>query len=143
MAKENIPTIMRDFVKSLGKKDIENTLSYLTEDAEWVTPIKTLSGKNAIKKYLASEAVQGMEVTETGNGIIVEGNKAFFEHFIEVSYGGKKAKTLAICAYEFSDDKIKLLRTVFDRLLVAQQVSGGIPKMLVNQIVKQTEKMIE
>ncbi|HEY93411.1 MAG TPA: nuclear transport factor 2 family protein [Dehalococcoidia bacterium] len=143
MAKENIPKTMRDFVESMGKKDVEKTLSYLTEDAEWVTPILTLKGKEAIKKYLSSEAVQGMKVTETGNGIIVEENKAFFEHVIEVSYGGKNAKALAICAYEFNDEKIKLLRTVFDRLLVAQQVSGGIPKMLVNQIVKQTEKMVE
>ena len=143
MAKENIPAIMRDFVESMGKKDTEKTLSFLTDDAEWVTPIKTLKGKDAIKKYLSSEAVQGMNVTETGNGIIVDGNKAFFEHTIEVSYGGKKAKALAFCAYEFSDEKIKVLRTVFDRLLIAQQISGGIPRMLVNQIIKQTEKMIE
>ena len=142
MASENIPTIMREFVNSMGKKDVEKTLSYLTEDAEWVTPIMTVRGKDEIKKYLSSESVQGMNVTETGNGIIVEGNKAFFEHTIEISYGGKNAKGLAICAYEFSDEKIKLLRTVFDRLLIAQQVTGGIPKMLVNQIVKQTEKMV-
>ena len=87
MASENIPTIMREFVNSMGKKDVEKTLSYLTEDAEWVTPIMTVRGKDEIKKYLSSEAVQGMNVTETGNGIIVEGNKAFFEHTIEISYG--------------------------------------------------------
>jgi hypothetical protein len=33
MASENIPTIMREFVNSMGKKDVEKTLSYLTEDA--------------------------------------------------------------------------------------------------------------
>ncbi len=47
-----------------------------------------------------------------------------------------------MCAYEFSDGKIKKVRAVSDRLLMAQQVAKGwLPKMLVNFIVKQAEKM--
>ena len=141
MVEADIPTIMRDFVESVGKSDVEKTLSYFADDAEWMTPIVTFKGKEQIKQYLLSEAVQGMKVTETGNGIIVQGNKAFFEHNIEATYNGKKARTLAMCAYEFNDEKIQQLRTVFDRLIVAQQVTEGIPKMIAGQIVKQTEKM--
>ena len=47
-----------------------------------------------------------------------------------------------MCAYEFSDGKIKEVRAAFDRLSLAQQAAKGwLPKMLVNFIVKKMEKM--
>ncbi len=86
--------------------------------------------------------MQDMTATETGNGIIVEGNKAFFEHIIAATVQGRRAEVLAMCAYEFSDGKIKEVRAAFDRLSLAQQAAKGwLPKMLVNFIVKQMEKM--
>jgi len=46
-----------------------------------------------------------------------------------------------MCAYEFTDDKIQEVRTVYDRLLIAKQVAKGwLAKRLVNSIVKQAEK---
>ena len=42
-----------------------------------------------------------------------------------------------MCAYEFSNDKIREVRTVYDRLLIAKQAAKGwLPKTLVNSIVK-------
>jgi hypothetical protein len=45
-----------------------------------------------------------------------------------------------MCAYEFEGDKIKETRTTWDRLSMAQQVVSGLPKMMVNMIIKQAEK---
>ena len=46
-----------------------------------------------------------------------------------------------MCAYEFSNDKIREVKTVFDRLLIAKQAAKGwLPETLVNLIVKQAEK---
>ncbi len=46
-----------------------------------------------------------------------------------------------MCAYEFTDDKIQEVRTVYDRLLLAKQAAKGwLPQMLVKSIVKQAEK---
>jgi hypothetical protein len=46
-----------------------------------------------------------------------------------------------MCAYEFTNDKIKEVRTVYDRLLMAKQAAKGwLSKTLVNSIVKQAEK---
>jgi len=143
MSDEKIAGIMRDFVKTLGKADVEKTLSFLTDDAVWVNPDGTFRGKEELKRYLKvfAESMQDVTVTETGNGIIVLGNKAFFEHVITGTMMGKRFEGLAICAYEFSDDKIKQVRTVYDRLLVAKQVAKGWPaKWLVNMIMKQAEK---
>lgn len=142
MSDEKIASIMRDFVKTLGERDVEKTLSFLTDDAVWVNPDGTFKGKEELKRYLTvfSESMRDVTVTETGNGIIVQGNKAFFEHVVAGTVEGKRAEALAMCAYEFSDDKIQQVRTVYDRLLMAKQAAGGLGKWLVNLIVKQAEK---
>ena len=144
VAKEELASVMRDFVQAMAKGDVDKTLSFCTEDAVWVYPNGTFKGKDELRRYLSAEAesMQDMTVTETGNGIIVEGNKAFFEHVIAATVQGRRAEVLAMCAYEFSDGKIKEVRSAFDRLSLAQQAAKGwLPKMLVNFIVKQAEKM--
>ena len=144
MSNEKIASIMRDFGQTMAKGDVEKTLSFFTEDAVWVCPNGTFKGKDELRRYFsaAAESMQDMTVTETGNGIIVEGNKAFFEHVIAATVQGRRAEVLAMCAYEFSDGKIKEVRSAFDRLSLAQQAAKGwLPKMLINLIVKQAEKM--
>jgi hypothetical protein len=74
----------------------------------------------------------------------VQGDKAFFEHVISGTFQGKKYEMLAMCAYEFSGDKIKNARSVYDRLLTAQQCVKGWPaKPIVNMVVKQSEKAMK
>jgi uncharacterized protein (TIGR02246 family) len=146
MPEENIAGIMREFVKAMAAGDAEKTISYLTDDASWITPYGTLKGKEAIKQNIATMArnMQNMKITETGNGIIVQGDKAFFEHILSGTYQGKKFEMLAMCAYEFSGDKIKNMRSVYDRLLTAKQVVKGWPaKPIVNMVVKQSEKSMK
>jgi ketosteroid isomerase-like protein len=142
MADEKFASLMRDFVKTLGEGDVEKLLSFLTEDAVWVNPNGTFKGKKELRRYLTvfSQSMRDVTVTECGNGIIVQGNKAFFEHVIAGTIEGKRAEALAMCAYEFSDDKIKEVRTTYDRLLMSQQVAPWFGKWMVNFIVKQAEK---
>ncbi len=142
MPEEKIPAIMREFVKTMEDGDVEKTLAYFTEDGVWVTPNGTARGKDELRRYLAGmyDQMKDMKVKECGNGIIVQGNKAFFEHVIAGTMQGKRAEGLAMCAYEFEGDKIKETRTTWDRLSMAQQVVSGLPKMMVNMIVKQAEK---
>ena len=139
MTNEEIASVMRDVVQAMAKGEVEKALSFFTEDAVWVCPNGTFKGKDELRSYLSAEAesMQNMAVTETGNGIIAEGNKAFFEHVIAATVQGRRAEVLAMCAYEFSDGKIKAVRAVFDRLSLAQQAARGwLPKMLVNFVVK-------
>ena len=124
---EEKASIMRGFVKAMAAGDPGKAVSYLTDDAVFVTPFGPYKGKEAIKGNLAAMAknMKDMKVTETGNGIIVQGDKAFFEHILSGTLQGKKFEFLAMCAYEFSGDKIKAMRSVYDRLLTAQQVASG------------------
>ena len=142
MADEKIPGIMRDFVKAMEKGDVEKMLSFLTEDAAWINPNGTFKGKEELRRYLTVfyGSMKDVTVTECGNGIIVQGNKSFFEHVVGGTIEGKRCEALAMCAYEFSGDKIKEVRTTYDRLLMAQQVAGGLGKWMVNSMVKQMEK---
>jgi len=136
-------TIMREFVKALAMSDGEKMSSYVTDDSVWVGPGFNYKGKEGIKNYVKalSQSVKEAKITESGNGIIVNGDKAFFEHVISGSFQGKKFEYLAMCAYEFSGDKIKAMRTASDRLGLAQQVAGGwFPRWMVNSGGNQVEK---
>ncbi len=143
MAEEKLPSIMRKFAKTMEDGDVEKTLDFFAEDGVWVTPFGTAKGKAEIRRHTAwmYDQMKDIKVKECGNGIIAQGNKAFFEHEISGTMQGKKAAVLAICAYEFAGDKIKETRTTYDRLSMAQQaVTGWLPKMMLNMIVKQSEK---
>jgi len=145
MSDEKIAGIMRSLSSSLEKKDLETALSFFTEDATWVTPDGTFKGKENIRRYLKWEfdTVQDEKVTESGNGIIVQGNKSFYEHVITSTVEGKKNEFLAMCAYEFSDDKIKHVRTVYDRLSVAKQLAKGwLARWIVNSVANPFEKRL-
>jgi len=100
MPEEKIDSLMRDFVKTLEKGDVEKTLSFLTEDAAWVTPEGTFKGKEELRRYLtwSIQSMSDLKVTDTGIGIMVQANKAFYEHVLEGSIQGMKCKYLAMCA---------------------------------------------
>jgi len=143
MADEKIAGIMRDFIQALEKKDLEKVLSLCTDDAVWVTPDGSFKGKGELRRYLTwfFDVGQNVKVTESGNKIIVQGNRAFYEHIISATIRGVKIEYLAMCAYEFSGEKIQQMRTVHDRLSIAKQAVKGWPaKWLVNSIVKRAEK---
>jgi ketosteroid isomerase-like protein len=143
MPEQNIPKIMREFVKTMSDGDVDKTLAYLTEDGVWMNPNGTFRGKSEMRRYTSQmyDQIKDMKVKEIGNGIIAQGNKAFFEHEITGTMEGKKATVLAMCAYEFEGDKIKNIRTTFDRLSMAQQaVKGWFPRMMVNMMVGRMEK---
>ena len=142
MAEEKIPSLMREFVKTMEDGDVEKTLTYFTEDGVWANPNGIFRGKDELRRYMAAmyDQMKDIKVKECGNGIIAQGNKAFFEHELSGTADGRKVAFLAICAYEFAGDKIKEARTAFDRLSMAQQVASGLPRMMVNMIVKQAEK---
>jgi uncharacterized protein (TIGR02246 family) len=146
MSEEKITGILREFAKAMAAQDVEKTLAFYTEDAVVVDPYGTYKGKEAFRRSLTAMAnnIKDTKMTEAGNGIIVQGDKAFFEHVVSGTFKGKKCEMMGIGAYEFSGDKIKGARTVYDRLLIAQQWASGWPaKPLVNMVVRQSEKAVK
>ena len=143
MAKEEIIRIMRNFKDAYNKKDLEESLSFFTEDADWVGPDGVFKGKEEIKNYFkwVFETVPDQKVIESGVKIIAEEDRAVYEHILEGSYEGMKYQILALCIYEFKGDKIQHVRSAYDRLSLAKQATKGkIAKTAVNSIIKQMEK---
>ncbi len=143
MAKEEIIRIMRNFKDAYNKKDLEESLSFFTEDADWVNPDGVFKGKEEIKNYFkwVFETVPDQKVIESGVKIIAEEDRAVYEHILEGSYEGMKYQILALCIYEFKGDKIQHVRTAYDRLSLAKQATKGkIAKTAVNSIINRMEK---
>jgi len=143
MAEEKIESIMRDCIRAMEKGDVEKGLSFWAEDGVWVTPAGTFKGKEEVKRYLTwmAQSMRDVKITETGIGIMVQGDKAFVEHVIAGTMEGMKGEALAMCVWEFSNEKIQYLRTVYDRLSMAKQVAKGwFAKRVVSSIVKRAEK---
>lgn len=143
MSNQKIEDLMRDFVGALSEGNVEKVLSFFAEDATYETPFGTFKGKAALRRYLAWLAENNSDVTvnDSGLGIMVQGDKAVYEHVIGGFSRGSRWEVLALCAYEFSGDRIQHLRTVFDRLSVAKQVARGlIARRAVGSIVKRMGK---
>ncbi len=52
MPGNKIEGIMRNFVKAIEENNVEKALSFLTDDADYVTPEGTFKGKEEFRRYL-------------------------------------------------------------------------------------------
>jgi hypothetical protein len=143
MSKEELINIMRKFRDVLNKKDLEKSLSFFAEDADWLNPDGKFKGKEELKKYLkwGFKISPDQKIIESGIKIIAEEDKAVYEHILEGSFEGMKYQILALCIYEFKGDKFQHLRTTYDRLSMAKQLAKGpVAKTAVNSIINRMEK---
>ena len=143
MSKEELISMMRKFKDAFNKKDLEKTLSFFAEDADWVNPNSEFKGKEEIKNYFkwAFEINPDQKIIESGVKIIAEEDKAVYEHILEGSVEGMKYQILALCIYESKGDKFQHIRTIYDRLSMAKQLAKGpVAKTAVNSILNRMEK---
>ena len=143
MDEKEIERIIRDFVDSLEKKDIDRSLSFFTDDATWFTTQGIFKGKEEIKRYVSwmSKSLTSVKFTDDGVGIIIQGNKAVYQTIFDSTYEGIKIKVNNVCTYEFSGEKMKNHWIITDRLSMAKQAATGpIARKAVNTIVARMEK---
>jgi len=136
-------TAIRGFLKSIIEGDVTKSLSFLTQDVVWLAPQGTFKGSAEVQKYLTwmKQTVKSPKITETGIGILAQGNTAVIEHNLAGTSNGKHWEILGMCIYEFTGEKIQKMRTFYDTLAQAKQVvKGFFPKMAVNSVVNATVK---
>ena len=141
MTDQEIKDAIRGFLKSMNVGDAKQALSFVAPDAVWVSPMGTFKGTAQIEKaitWLNKEAEN--KVTETGIGIITQGDMGVIEHKLSGTYKGMKWESPAVCIYEFKSGKIMSMRAFYDALTQAQQVTKGIPRWMVNMIVNGARK---
>ncbi len=134
-----IEDLMRDCLKAMEEGKNFEAANFFTDDGVWITPFGKFVGKEEIIKFLDWQSSQMSYTAEgAGNEIIVSDNKAFFEHHIKAKVQGKSVELSAMCAWEFdNDNKVKEIRTVYDRFSTLEQAATGIGKWMVGLIAKQ------
>jgi len=140
---ENIESKIRDYVDAFNKKDLDRALSFFADDATWSAPEGTFKGKEEINKYMTwvLESLHDETLSDDGIGIIVQGDKAVYQHTLEGTIEGNKYKVPSICIYEFSGEKCKNHWSLLDRITIAKQtVTGPIARKVVNTTVNRMEK---
>ncbi len=134
-----IEDLMRACLKTMEEGKNHEAADFFTNDGVWITPFGKFVGKEEIIKFLNWQNGQMSYTAEgAGNDIIVSDQKAFFEHHIKANVQGKSVELSAMCAWEFDDnDKVKEVRTVYDRFSTLEQAATGIGKFIVGLIAKQ------
>ena len=116
--------------------------SLFTKDGSWTCPIGSFTGKTELRRFFSSSTVTDIKLTEYGNGIIIQGDRASFEYMLAETIQGNKTEVPVFLAFELKDSKIQRANLEFDRLLVIKQaVKWWQGRALINFIVQQSEKL--
>ncbi len=140
MTDPQIKDTIRGFIKSLNAGDTKQAFTFLADDAEWVTPQGTFKGTAQIEKALTWLNKMENKVTETGMGVITQGDTGVIEHKLSGTYNGMKYESPSVCIYEFKNGKIASMRAFYDVLSQAQQLTKGISGWVVNMVVNSSRK---
>jgi uncharacterized protein (TIGR02246 family) len=142
MPEEQVRNIVRSFLQASASRDANKAISLVADDAVMVSWGKTFRGKASIGRYIASMISNTTEnkITETGVGIITQGDTAIVEHIMSGAVKGKRFDTPAVCIYEIRNNKIQMIRGFNDRLDMIKQVSTGFTHWIVTQMTRVMEK---
>ncbi|MFC1910451.1 nuclear transport factor 2 family protein [Chloroflexota bacterium] len=142
MTNQEIKDAIRGFLKSWTAGDTKQALSYFAEDAVLISPLGAFKGISQIENNITwvNKMTKDYKVTETGIGIITQGDMGVIEHKISGITNGKKWESPAMCIYEFKNGKMANVRSFYDTLGQAQQAATGIGKWMVNMVVNTSRK---
>ena len=142
MNDQQIKDSIRGFLKSWTSGDMKNALSYFAEDALFTTPLGSFKGTKEIEKYIewVNRVTQDYKMTETGIGIITQGDIGVIEYNLSGISRGMKWEVPGIAIYEFNNGKIANMRGVYNILSRSQQTTKGLSKWVVNRIIKGAHK---
>jgi hypothetical protein len=143
MTDEQMKNAINGTLQSLAAGDIDKSLLYFAVDVVYIDPFGTFKGIADLKRYFTavSKTFKESKITDTGIGIMIQGNIGISEHVISATMRGMKGQVADVNIFEFKNDKIQTVRGYLDRLDIAKQAAKGpIEKMMVNMLVNSMEK---
>ena len=142
MTEQEIKEAIRGLLKSWMAGDVKKAASYYAEDALFTTPLGTFKGTIQIEKYITwvNRMTKDYRMTETGIGIIAQGDIGIIEYNLSGIASGMKWELPAICIYEFKDGKITNMRGVYNVLSRSQQTTKGMSRWVVNLIANKAKR---
>ena len=143
MSPEKIRNLAKALDDAIEKQDMEEILSYFSDNCEIELPGVTLSGKEGLRKAIRWMYRYLKEITLIPITIMVDGN-TFFEEFIvraKIKEGKEiEVKQTEVLVYD-DEYKVKNIRLYFDRLeLAAAYTSNPVEKIMINQLSKASLK---
>ena len=124
---------------AIEKRDIEEIISYFSEECKIQLPGITLNGHEGIRKairwmYRYLKAMELIPIT-----IMIQGNVFFEEFTVKAKISGNQeiqVKQAEVLIYN-ADYKVKSLRLYFDRLELGRAFSSNpIDRVIINKIIK-------
>jgi len=146
MSEDNYSSMILELAGAFETGDLDKMLSLFTDDITFINPFGTFEGKAEAERFLSwnLKNVKVEKISEEGIGILVVGDKAFYDHKVVCRLNDTTAEFLVMSSYEFSNGKFKLWRSVYDRLAIAEQsASGFLPKKAVGAIVQAARKGLD
>jgi len=142
MTDQEIKAAIRGFLKSWTAGDTKNALSFFAEDALFITPLGEFKGTKQIEKYITWVVgmTQDYKMTETGMGIMAQGDIGVIEYNLSGISRGMKWELPGIAVYEFKDGKIANMRGVYNILSRSQQTTKGLSRWIVNLVANGARK---
>ena len=133
---------IRKYITDLEAGNVEGSLDFFDDNAEWVTNEGVFKGRMEIKAYTEwmLSGLDKLKILDDGIGLIISGDISVFQHVAEADYSGSHIRGNEVCIYRFSGEKCIYHFTISDRLSSASQVAGGLSGLLINAIIKQAEK---
>ncbi len=114
------------FCKAWSSRDVDQILSYFTEDAVYHNmPMPPMEGKPAIKTILQQIVSPTTWIEWETLNIAEAGNIVFTERLDRFEMGGKKVELPVAGVFEIENGKIKAWRDYFDMAAWTRQTSGG------------------
>jgi len=146
MSEDNHVSMILELARAFESGDLDKILSLFDDDITFVNPFGTFEGKAEAERFLSwnLKSVKFEKISEEGIGILVQGNKAFYDHKVVCQLDDTPAEFFVMSSYEFSNGKFKLWRQIFDRLSIAEQTASGfLPQKAVRAIVQAARKGLD
>ncbi len=131
MSVENPCQVLRRIHEALNKRDVEEAVSFFSEDVIQISPDGVFSGKAEIRQYFEWFLHQYPDLKPVELGLYTEGNVAIHEYVVEGTRSINPFKKVIfslprVDIVQIGGGKVQRIRGYYDRLILAKHLARGI-----------------
>jgi ketosteroid isomerase-like protein len=103
----NTSAFIHNYIHSLEEKNIEETLSYFTDDATWIIPQNKIKGKKEIEGYVLwlFKNIEELTFINDGIGVMAHGNKAIYQNILKATIKNNNVRIPTMFIFRLKENK--------------------------------------
>ena len=123
---QNNETIIREFLAAWSRLDVDELVSYFTDDGIYHNmPIAPVQGQDALKAFI-SNFLKDWTKTEWDVRVLISSGDTVVAERLDKTQLGERAVDLPCCGvFEMQNGKIKVWRDYFDMATYTRSVTAG------------------